>query len=49
LKAVLKKSDAPRKQDDKNQRGSVGEETRLLQFQMSVPRQRHEYIRRQQQ
>lgn len=49
LKAILEESDAPREQNDKNQRGGIREETGLLQFQVTVPRQRHEDIGRQQQ
>ena len=44
LKTVLKESDAPRKQDHEDQRGRIGDESRLLQFEMTVPRQRHEDV-----
>ena len=49
LQAVLEESDAPRKQDNKNQRCGVREEARLLQFEMAVPCQGHEDIGGQQQ
>ena len=44
LETVLEKSNTPREEDDKNERGGIGEETCLLQFQMPVPRQRHEDV-----
>lgn len=47
LQAVFKERDAPRKEDDEDERSGVREETFVLQFQVSVPRKRHEDIRRQ--
>lgn len=46
LQAVLEESDPPREQDDKDQWRSRRDETRLLQFQVSVPRECHKDIRR---
>ena len=42
--AILKKSNAPGKQDDENERPACGD-FHLLKFQMAVPRERHEYVR----
>ena len=47
LEAVLEESDAPGQENHKDKRCGIGEETGLLQFQMTVPRERHEDIRRQ--
>ena len=44
LETILKESDAPRKQDHEDQRGRIGDESRLLQLEMTVPRQRHEDV-----
>ena len=44
LETVFEESDAPREEDDKNQRCGVREEARLLQFEMAVPCQGHEDI-----
>jgi len=44
LQAVLEESDSPREEDNENERCGVGEETCLLQFKVSVPRERHKYI-----
>ena len=46
LQAVLKESDAPGEQDHKDKRCGIGEEPGLLQFEVTVPRERHEDIRR---
>ena len=46
LQAVLEESDAPREENDEDKRRGIGEETDVLQFQVAVPRQRHEDIRR---
>ena len=46
LQAVLEESDAPREENHEDKRRGVGEETDVLQFQVAVPRQGHEDIRR---
>lgn len=46
LQTILEESNAPGEEDDKDKRRGMSEETCLLQFQMSVPRERHEDIRR---
>lgn len=45
LEAVLEESDAPGQQDHKNERCRVADHLQRLQFEMSVPGERHEYIR----
>ena len=47
LQTVLEESDAPGQENDKDKRCSIGEETGLLQFQVTIPRERHEDVRRQ--
>lgn len=46
LQAVLKESDAPGEEDDKDKGCGIGKKTGLLQFEMAVPSERHEDIRR---
>ena len=46
LQAVLKESDAPGEEDDEDKGCGIGKETGLLQFEMTVPSERHEDIRR---
>ena len=47
LQTVFKKRNSPGKQDNKDQRGGIGEKTGTLQFQVTIPGKRHEDIRRQ--
>ena len=46
LKAVLEERDSPREENDEDKRCSIGDETGALQFEMTIPGQRHEDIRR---
>ena len=43
LTAVLKEGDGPGESDDANE-GPVVADTRLLQFEVTIPRQGHEYV-----
>ena len=45
-KTVLEESDSPRKENDENKRRGVSKKARLLELEMTVPRKRHEHIRK---
>ena len=46
LEAVFEESYSPREKNNEDQRRGVGEEACLLEFEMTVPGKRHEYIGR---
>ena len=46
LETVFEESYSPREENDENQRCGVGEETCLLEFEVTIPSKRHKYIGR---
>ena len=45
LHAVLEKGNAPREEDDEDERGRMGKDIHILQLEVTIPCQSHEDIR----